>query len=450
MWKWRQRYRKCKVKIIYLKISTFFLKTLQFFIPPPFSYCVGDFNHEIGVPEYLIVHDPDEIPETEEFTSSTNSPTTVFPTTTGSQDCFPNPCQHDGLCVDNSMFDSNYTCFCAESFTGKNCEIVDSCSQTDICNNGTCIENGMVVNRNLSEISHFLDAEVYSLLLLSGESSTNLTDFQCDCEAGFTGENCETIIPCSQNLCENNSTCINSNDLTDYFCVCQTVRNNLNSYTGKNCEIEAPCNENNNPCENNSTCTNSFDLSSYTCNCPISSNIAFTGANCEIEAPCNENLNPCLNNSTCINSQDLENYHCSCENTNSTLFTGQNCEIEAPCNHNPCFNSAECINSLNWADILTNQLINDDFSSFSCLCSGNFTGANCEIDAPCNNVSPCQNGAICENSLDLSDYSCECLEEINGMVFTGKNCDVDAVCNDDTVCENGGICVNNQSLDGHA
>lgn len=48
--------------------------------PPAFSYCVGEFNHETGVPEYQIVHDPDEIPDIEEFTSSTVAVTTVFPT----------------------------------------------------------------------------------------------------------------------------------------------------------------------------------------------------------------------------------------------------------------------------------------------------------------------------------------------------------------------------------
>ena len=84
------------------------------------------------------------------------------------------------------------------------------------------------------------------------------------------------------------------------------------------------------------------------------------------------------------------------------------------------------------------------------MCSSNYTGANCEIDAPCNE-SPCENGAVCENSLDLGDYSCACLEpDVSGLVYTGKNCDVDAVCNDGSVCQNGGECLNSEDLEGHA
>lgn len=326
------------------------------------------------------------------------------------------------------------------------------------------MEHGQVISRNLTEISHFLDPEVYSLLLLAGQEVTNLTDFHCDClvyeDSAYTGENCETIIPCSQNPCENNSTCINLNDTEDYVCVCSSLAGE--SFTGKNCEIEAPCNENMNPCVGNSTCTNSFDLSSSACSCRVTAEIAFTGEFCEIEAPCNEGINPCVNNATCVNSQDLQQYHCGCDNninnltisTGSILYTGQNCEIEAPCNEQSrCFNSAECFNSVNWAEIVTNQISDDDFNAYSCSCTANYTGANCEIEAPCNEF-PCgavDSGAVCENSLDLSDYTCSCsVPDEAGIVFTGQNCDIDAICNDFEICQNGGECFNSEDLESHA
>ena len=40
-------------------------------------------------------------------------------------DCASNPCQNGGICVDGL---NSYTCFCASSFSGENCEI-SNCTQ---------------------------------------------------------------------------------------------------------------------------------------------------------------------------------------------------------------------------------------------------------------------------------------------------------------------------------
>ncbi|XP_033099348.1 fibropellin-3-like, partial [Anneissia japonica] len=53
--------------------------------------------------------------------------------------------------------------------------------------------------------------------------------FTCQCAAGFSGNNCESVIdPCMQNPCENNGVCESS--LTDYTCQCPQ------GYTGARCE----------------------------------------------------------------------------------------------------------------------------------------------------------------------------------------------------------------------
>ena len=76
-------------------------------------------------------------------------------------------------------------------------------------------------------------------------------------------------IPCSSSPCENNGTCVNSDDFDSYGCACDS------DFTGENCEIDFPCGSS--PCQNNGTCVNSADFDLYTCACDSN----FTGFNCD-------------------------------------------------------------------------------------------------------------------------------------------------------------------------
>jgi hypothetical protein len=55
-------------------------------------------------------------------------------------------------------------------------------------------------------------------------------------------------------------------------------------------------------------------------------------------------------------------------------------------------------------------------------------------------VTPCFNGGVCsesttDNSIDLSEYRCEC-----GVGYAGTNCEYDINACDPNLCQNGAIC----------
>lgn len=53
--------------------------------------------------------------------------------------------------------------------------------------------------------------------------------FACDCDAGYTGAECDTDInECDPDPCQNGATC--DNRLAEYFCEC------ADEYHGTNCE----------------------------------------------------------------------------------------------------------------------------------------------------------------------------------------------------------------------
>lgn len=101
-----------------------------------------------------------------------------------------------------------------------------------------------------------------------------------------------------------------------------------------------------------------------------------------------------------MNSEDFGNFTCSC----SDDWTGENCEVFIPCSSSPCLNNGTCDNF-------------EDFSDFTCSCSNDHTGANCEIQIPCS-LLPCQNNGTCVNSEDFFSHNCTCTE-----THTGENCE---------------------------
>ncbi len=97
---------------------------------------------------------------------------------------------------------------------------------------------------------------------------------------------------------------------------------------------------------------------------------------------------------------------------------------------NPCLNSGNCVNNLN---------------SYSCKCSGNWTGLNCnfpavrkQINANClDDDKRCQNGGSCLKYSNEYYFSCKCPSG-----FTGNSCELKSfdVCAS-MPCKNRGKCI---------
>ena len=70
------------------------------------------------------------------------------------------------------------------------------------------------------------------------------------------------------------------------------------------------------------------------------------------------------------------------------------------CIPNPCMNNGECVGIL----------------SYTCTCSTDYTGVNCETPVtPCM-MEPCKNGGSC-TAVCEEEYMCHC-----GPSYTGENC----------------------------
>nr|XP_039265795.1 uncharacterized protein LOC120341371 [Styela clava] len=194
------------------------------------------------------------------------------------------------------------------------------------------------------------------------------TEYQCECQPGYTGTNCQTDInECESNPCQNEGTCVDL--LASYRCDCRT------GISGDRCQnIDDKCLFE--PCQNGATCVSTNDT--YQCNCVA----GYEGFDCETER--NECVSaPCLNSGTC--SDLLNDYNCTC----LTSFSGKNCEIytetttqsttQAPTTVAPidlCLDGGEyrCRNGGTCIEDAAKNLS-------SCICAEGFEGVTCQTNS---------------------------------------------------------------------
>lgn len=271
-----------------------------------------------------------------------------------------------------------------------------------------------------------------------------INDYKCDCELGYTGKDCSILtdncmiatdntpgISLFKSKCQNGGKCINL--VNNYKCDCDST-----GYTGKNCEINVDdCVDN--KCENNSTCIDG--LKNYKCKCLA----GFTGVYCDIDINECESM-PCLNNATCWQNKppfgpnNTQPYWCECP----IGFTGKYCEIKINyCEQQPCGMNGYCI------DLKT---------SYKCECKSGYTGKNClqNINECELNITLCEHGSKC---IDLDPntnryqygYVCDCStinydeSNNNSVKYAGQNCSIKLdMCLNENIsrqCKNNSTCV---------
>jgi len=185
----------------------------------------------------------------------------------------------------------------------------------------------------------------------------------CVCPQCYSGQFCATLNPCCSNPCLNGGACtVNANNQA--VCTCPQC------YSGQFCATYNPCCSN--PCLNGGACV--VNGNSYTCSCLQN----YFGPNCGtckfkfyltffslafFESTFNPfKVNPCasvscLNGGTCTvnaNNQAV----CNCRQG----YSGPFCGTFDVCASQPCLNGGFCIQTGN---------------SYSCVCIGNYIGANC-------------------------------------------------------------------------
>lgn len=100
--------------------------------------------------------------------------------------------------------------------------------------------------------------------------------------------------------------------------------------------------------------------------------------------------------------------------------TGPKCDVDIDeCKDNPCKNNGICVNIV---------------GSYSCNCTTQFYGSNCELDIDeCAGSEPlCENGGFCVNH--YGGYQCGCL-----FGFGGPRCQFESHCYS-MPCQNLGSC----------
>uniref|UniRef100_A0A672QI57 Delta-like protein n=1 Tax=Sinocyclocheilus grahami TaxID=75366 RepID=A0A672QI57_SINGR len=340
--------------------------------------------------------------------------------------CIPHPgCVH-GTCVEP------WQCLCDTNWGGQLCDKdLNYCGTHQPClNGGTCSNTGPDKYQCSCEDGYSgVNCERAEHACLSNPCANGGTcketsqGYECHCAAGWSGPSCKiNVDDCTPNPCKHGGTC---QDLVNGFkCTCPP------HWTGKMCLIDAnECEDK--PCVNAKSCHNL--IGGYFCECLT----GWMGQNCDTNI--NDCQGQCLNGGTCKVGDLLIFYYqctllfrifsfkhewgwhvkwpstCECQEG----FRGTYChENINDCESNPCRNGGTCIDKVN---------------VYQCICADGWEGVHCEINIDDCSLNPCLNKGACQDL--VNDFYCECR---NG--WKGKTCHSrDSQC-DEATCNNGGTC----------
>ena len=324
-----------------------------------------------------------------------------------------NPCTSStclrGTCSD--AFDS-FQCTCPPHYTGKLCNTTSNltCAASPCSAHSLCVNVTKPTVRVLSQSG--LDKFKCNCLMgytgylcenpkndcapnpcIHGNCTDLPGGYRCTCQSGYTGHNCSVNIDdCSPGPCKNGGACVDH--VSNYTCNCPS------NFTGRNCASDMnECLKT--PCRNNATCLNY--MGGYNCTCRNGS----FGVYCEYDASTTCQSNPCMNNGTCTVGN--AGYKCRCQDG----FNGMQCQVSTnPCVSNPCNNSGTCDRRSGPCPASEPNCAN-----FTCTCSGNWMGRNCNLIKPCS-LSPCKNGGVCSTPSNIirssPNYACQCTSGFQG------------------------------------
>uniref|UniRef100_A0A674CXL6 Delta-like protein n=1 Tax=Salmo trutta TaxID=8032 RepID=A0A674CXL6_SALTR len=341
--------------------------------------------------------------------------------------CVSNPCANGGTCHE---IPSGFECHCPAGWSGPTCaKDMDECASNPCAQGGTCIdmENGFecLCPSQWAGKTCQIDAnECMGNPCLNAYSCKNLIGgYHCACYRGWAGQNCDINVNNCHGLCQNGATCKVGNC---YVCACSP------GFVGRHCEVQRnSCASG--PCRNGGRCHTLLD--GFMCECPH----GYTGTTCESN-PCSPN--PCQNKAQCHSL--MEDFYCACPDD----YEGKTCsELKDHCKTNPCEVIDSCTVAVATNDtqegvwyISSNvcgphgRCISQPAGNFTCSCEPGFTGTYCHENVNDCVSSPCKNGGTCIDG--ISSFQCFCPDGWEGTL-----CVMDVNECSRNPCKNGGRCV---------
>ena len=329
------------------------------------------------------------------------------------------------VCSGNGRLDSLGNCICNSSYTGPSCAekacngagtINDETGECDcgwnVSLNGTCYSSGDV---NCNSHGTFVDGSCICSAYYAGTNCETrvcsghgkIENNQCVCDIGYSGTNCEKQVCNGRGTLDENGECVCSSYYTGTNCEAYACSANghldnfgkcvCNEYwAGENCEHRA-CNGH-----------GSYDNATNKCHCSV----GYVGDNCETKV--------CSGNGR-LDSQGK----CIC----TSRYTGTNCETVACGGHGYIDTITQKCVCDSWYINSGNSCIRADSSECNnrgklingqCVCSAEFTGTNCELEA-CNGRGYIGSDGNCvcrsSGSVVYDGYAYEAL-------YTGKECEI--------------------------
>ncbi|EDV30429.1 uncharacterized protein Dana_GF22944 [Drosophila ananassae] len=370
-------------------------------------------------------------------------------------ECAGGPCEHGGTCVD---LVGGFRCECPPEWRGDICqEDVNECEAPHApglqANSLLTTTATAIIGSNLtsSELLAALTSAVASSAssaataaaigpCINARECRNLPgSFSCICLEGWGGPTCAENLDDCMGQCRNGASCIDL--VNDYRCACAP------GYTGRDCEIDIDeCATS--PCRNGGECVDM--VAKFNCICPL----GYFGSLCE-EAKDHCASSPCLQGH-CLNTPG--SYYCHCPPDRA----GKHCEQLRPlCSQPPC--NEGCFANVSLATAATTTTSDSeatktgtattttmttpsglpcsghgscemsDVGTF-CKCHVGHTGTFCEHNLNECSPNPCRNGGICLDG--DGDFTCECMSG-----WTGKRCSERATGCYAGQCQNGGTCM---------
>lgn len=165
--------------------------------------------------------------------------------------CLLNPCQNGGKCEVSKDAPGGYQCICLEPYGGRDCTI-----ENPTCVDQPCLNGGACEDMPNQQFKCICPPGFAGGLLESSSGQLHEMEGCWDVIFVFAGLRCEFEDPCLVKPCKNGARCF-SNNLGKRECQCPA------GFTGEDCSVDVnECEiEERSPCEQNGTCINEAGIS---------------------------------------------------------------------------------------------------------------------------------------------------------------------------------------------